>query len=128
MSKLSKLGWDYIPNIITKDEAIQIKYENYLGAIHDLGGLKTHFDKERGDVMCCYAPPSSTYVVKRAKPILENLLGEEDRIVDDDDMLEMPTVRESFSEILNKSCSFSLIIFTTILSPMSTLHNSKKFS
>lgn len=77
MSKLSKLGWDYIPNIITKDEAIQIKYENYLGAIHDLGGLKTHFDKERGDVMCCYAPPSSTYVVKRAKPILENLLGEE---------------------------------------------------
>lgn len=77
MSKLSKLGWDYIPNIITKDEAIQIKYENYLGAIHDLGGLKTHFDKERGDVMCCYAPPSSTFVVKRAKPILENLLGEE---------------------------------------------------
>ena len=77
MSKLSKLGWDYIPNIITKDEAIQIKYENYLGAIHDLGGLKTHFDKERGNVMCCYAPPSSTYVVKRAKPILENLLGEE---------------------------------------------------
>lgn len=77
MSKLSKLGWDYIPNIITKDEAIQIKYENYLGAIHDLGGLKTYFDKERGDVMCCYAPPSSTFVVKRAKPILENLLGEE---------------------------------------------------
>ena len=77
MSKLSKLGWDYIPDIITKEEAIQIKYENYLGAIHDLGGLKTHFDKERGNVMCCYAPPSSTYVVKRAKPILENLLGEE---------------------------------------------------
>jgi len=77
MSKLSKLGWDYIPNIITKDEAIEIKYENYLGAIHDLVRLKTHFDKERGDVMCCYAPPSSTFVVKRAKPILENLLGEE---------------------------------------------------
>ena len=31
----------------------------------------------------------------------ENLLGEEERISDDDDMLEMPTVRESFSEILN---------------------------
>lgn len=77
MSKLNKLGWDYIPDIITKEEAIQIKYENYLGAIHDLGGLKTHFDKERGNVMCCYAPPSSTFVVKKMKPILENLLGEE---------------------------------------------------
>ena len=77
MSKLNKLGWDYIPDIITKEEAIQIKYENYLGAIHDLGGLKTHFDKERGNVMCCYAPPSSTFVIKRMKPILENLLGEE---------------------------------------------------
>ena len=31
----------------------------------------------------------------------ENLLGEEDRVGDDDDMLEMPTVRESFSEILD---------------------------
>ena len=31
----------------------------------------------------------------------ESLLGEEERISDDDDMLEMPTVRESFSEILN---------------------------
>ena len=30
----------------------------------------------------------------------ENLLGEEERI-SDDDMLEMPTVRESFSEILD---------------------------
>lgn len=77
MSKLNKLGWDYISDIITKEEAIQIKYENYMGAIHDLGGLKTHFDKERGNVMCCYAPPSSTFVVKRMKSILENLLGEE---------------------------------------------------
>jgi len=77
MSKLNKLGWDYIPDIITKEEAIQIKYENYMGAIHDLGGLKTHFDKERGNVMFFYAPPSSTFVMKRMKPILENLLGEE---------------------------------------------------
>jgi len=77
MSGLVKLGWEYIPDIITKNEAIEIKYKNYLGAINDLGGLKTHHDPERGNVMCCYAPPSSTFVVKRMKPILENILGEE---------------------------------------------------
>ena len=77
MSGLVKLGWEYIPDIITKNEAIEIKYKNYLGAINDLGGLKTYHDPERGNVMCCYAPPSSTFVMKRMKPILEDILGEE---------------------------------------------------
>lgn len=72
-----KKGWYYLPNIISSAEAIQIKYQNLMGAVHDLGGLKPHYDKERGRVMCCYAPPSSAYVVHRVKPILENLLGEE---------------------------------------------------
>ena len=72
-----KKGWYYLPNIITKEEAIQIKYENLIGAIKDLGGLKTHYDKERGNVMCCYAPPSSVFVVHRVKPILEEIIGEE---------------------------------------------------
>ena len=73
----SKKGWHYIPNIITKEEAIQIKYQNLMGAVQDLGGLKTYYDPERGNVMCCYAPPSSTFVVHRLKPILEEALGEE---------------------------------------------------
>jgi hypothetical protein len=77
MSSFAKKGWHYIPDIISKQEAIQIKYQNLMGAIHDLGGLKTHYDPERGNVMCCYAPESSTFVVKRMKPILEELLGEE---------------------------------------------------
>ena len=76
-SSFEKKGWHYLPNIISSAEAIQIKYQNLMGAVHDLGGLKPHYDKERGRVMCCYAPPSSAYVVHRVKPILENLLGEE---------------------------------------------------
>ena len=76
-SSFETKGWHYLPNIISSAEAIQIKYQNLMGAVHDLGGLKPHYDKERGRVMCCYAPPSSAYVVHRVKPILENLLGEE---------------------------------------------------
>lgn len=77
MSKFSKKGWYYIPDIITKEEAIEIKYQNLMGAINDLGGLKTHFDPERGNVLTCYAPPSCAFVMKRIQPILEELLGEE---------------------------------------------------
>lgn len=73
----AKKGWHYIPNIITKEEAIKIKYENLMGAIHDLGGLKTHYDSERGNVLTCYAPPSSAFVMKRIQPVLENLIDEE---------------------------------------------------
>ena len=41
------------------------------------------------------------HIVSTKNTMEENLLGEEERISDDDDMLEMPTVRESFSEILD---------------------------
>lgn len=77
MNTFSKKGWHYIPNIITKEEAIQIKYKNLIGAVSDLGGLKTHFDPERGNVLTCYAPLSCAFVMKRVQPILENLLDEE---------------------------------------------------
>ena len=77
MSDFLKKGWHYIPNIITKEEALQVKYKNLLGAINDLGGLKPYFDPERGNVLTCYAPPSCTYIMWRVKPILEELLGEE---------------------------------------------------
>lgn len=77
MKPFNKQGWYYIPNIITKTEAIQIKYENYLGAVKDLGGIKPHYDKERGRVLTCYASPSSVFVMKRLQPILENIVGEE---------------------------------------------------
>jgi hypothetical protein len=72
-----KKGWYYIPNIITKEEALQVKYKNLLGAINDLGGLKTHFDPERGNVLTCYAPPACAFVMKRIQPTLEHLVGEE---------------------------------------------------
>lgn len=77
MSDFTKKGWYYLPEIITKEEAIQIKYANLSGAIRDLGGLKTHFDPERGNVLTCYAPPACAFVMKRIQPILEELLGEE---------------------------------------------------
>lgn len=65
MSDFLRKGWHYIPNIITKEEALQIKYKNLMGAIHDLGGLKTHYDPERGNVLTCYAPPACAFVVKK---------------------------------------------------------------
>ena len=77
MGDFTKKGWYYLPEIITKEEAIQIKYANLSGAIKDLGGLKTHFDPERGNVLTCYAPPAGAFVMKRIQPILEELLEEE---------------------------------------------------
>lgn len=76
-SLLIRKGFQYIPDIITKEEVIQIKYKNLMGAVKDLGGLKTHYDPERGNVLTCYAPPACSFVMKRIQPILEELLGEE---------------------------------------------------
>lgn len=70
-------GWYYIPNIITPEEAIDIKYKNLCGAVGDLGSLEPYWDPERGRVLICYAPPACTYIMWRVKPILEELLGEE---------------------------------------------------
>jgi hypothetical protein len=76
-SEFPQRGWHYLPDIITKTEAIQIKYQNLLGAIGDLGNLKGHQDPERGRVLTCYAPASSTFVVQRVLPILEEIVEEE---------------------------------------------------
>ena len=40
MSSFSDKGWYYLPEIITKEEAIRIKYQNICGAISDLGSLE----------------------------------------------------------------------------------------
>jgi hypothetical protein len=77
MSKFLKKGWHYIPEIITPNEAIEIKYKNLCGAVHDLNSLEGHWDKERGRVLTCYAPPSCTYIVPKIQKILEPLVGEE---------------------------------------------------
>jgi hypothetical protein len=77
MSQLIEKGWYYLPEIITSEEAIQIKYQNLCGAMSDLGSLEGHWDPERGRVLTCYAPPSCTFVMKRIQPVLENLLSEE---------------------------------------------------
>jgi hypothetical protein len=77
MSEFVKKGWYYLPQIITPEEAIQIKYQNLCGAMNDLGSLKGHHDSERGRVLTCYAPPSCAFVMKRVQPSLEHLLGEE---------------------------------------------------
>jgi hypothetical protein len=77
MKEFVKKGWYYIPNIISKEEALEIKYKNLCGAVRELGNLKGHHDPERGRVLTCYAPPTCTYIMWRIKPILEELLGEE---------------------------------------------------
>ncbi len=43
MSNFSDRGWYYLPEIITKEEAIQIKYQNLCGAMSDLGSLEGHW-------------------------------------------------------------------------------------
>jgi len=77
MSEFIKKGWYYIPKIISKQEALTIKYQNLCGAVSDLGSLNGYWDPDRGRVLTCYAPPSCTFVMKRIQPILENLVGEE---------------------------------------------------
>jgi hypothetical protein len=77
MTKFSELGWHYLSKIITKEEAIEIKYKNFCRAIRELGSLEGHWDEERGRVLTCYAPPSCAYIMHRVKPILEDALGEE---------------------------------------------------
>ena len=47
-SQFIQKGWYYLPDIITKTEAIQIKYQNLLGAMGDLGSLTGHHDPEPG--------------------------------------------------------------------------------
>ena len=42
MSTLLKKGWCFIPQIISREEAIQIKYQNLCGAVSDLGSLDGH--------------------------------------------------------------------------------------
>ena len=73
----TKKSWYYLPNIITNEEAIQIKYQNLCGAVSDLGNLTGHWDPERGRVLTCYAPPSCAFVMIRIQPVLEDSLGEE---------------------------------------------------
>ena len=60
----------------------------------DLGCLKGFL------AVIAYGGKGDHIIVLNDNTIEENLLGEEERI-SDDDMLEMPTVRESFSEILD---------------------------
>ena len=40
MKSFKEKGWHYLPEIISKEEAIKIKYQNLMGAINDLGSLK----------------------------------------------------------------------------------------
>lgn len=77
MSKLLELGWHYIPNIITEDEASQIKNEILSDVLRESGSLNGNWNSERGRVLFSYAPLSCVFVMKRVKPILENLVGEE---------------------------------------------------
>ena len=77
MTKFSELGWYYLPKIITKEEAIKIKYQNLCGFIDEFGSLKGHWDDQRGRVLTTYTPPSCTFIMHRVKPILEEALGEE---------------------------------------------------
>ena len=77
MSQLLEKGYQYIPEIISPEEAILIKYQNLCGAMNDLGNLDGHWDPERGRVLTCYAPPSCSFIMERVHPILENMVGEE---------------------------------------------------
>ncbi len=66
-------GWQYIPNIITLEEAKNIRDEDY----KHIENVDPKFDIDRGNVWWAYAPESTVFVLKRIQPILEDILGEE---------------------------------------------------
>ena len=76
-SKLLELGYDYIPEIISRQEALSIKYKNLCDLIKVHGSLTGKYDPDRGNVLTIYTPPSCAYIMPRAQKILEGLCGEE---------------------------------------------------
>lgn len=66
------LGWQYIPNIITIEEAKSVIDTNE----KILKDCAPEFNSERGNVVMKYAPSSCVFIMKRIQPILENILGE----------------------------------------------------
>lgn len=77
MSKLIDLGYLYVPNIISKTEALSIKYKNLCLLMQKYGNFDGQYDQDRGRVMYCYAPPACAFIMPKVHKILENLIGEE---------------------------------------------------
>ena len=72
MTKFIDKGWDYIPNILTKEEANLIRLDNHKNSNKDIVD-----DPQRGPVKVAYTPSSSAFLMKRLKPIIEDLIKEE---------------------------------------------------
>lgn len=70
-------GWELLPNIITREEATNIKLSVINDAIQKTGDFKPKFDPQRGRVLMYYCPFYCLFVAKRIHKLLEEKLGEE---------------------------------------------------
>lgn len=77
MSFLLENGWDYIPNIIDKEEAKTIKEKILLEIINNNGNLNYNWDPDRGNILFLSMPSCCSHIMTIVKPKLENLIGEE---------------------------------------------------
>ena len=75
MSKLLQYGYQEIPNLISIEEAKKIKEYDFYLLKRDK--IKITFEKQRGPVYTGYRPKSTSFIMKRVQPILENMVGEE---------------------------------------------------
>jgi len=70
---LNKNGWQYMPNIVSKDEVSKI-----IESINNIENLEPSvFDPNRGRVTCIYAPTESAFLMKKIHPLMEDMVGEE---------------------------------------------------
>lgn len=74
---LYKRGWDLLPNIISKEEAKDIKIKLIEDSIKKTGGFYPTFDKERGNVLMYYCPAYCVSLAKKIHKIMEEKLQEE---------------------------------------------------
>tara|TARA_R100001443_G_C3315185_1_gene168706 strand:- start:106 stop:756 length:651 start_codon:yes stop_codon:yes gene_type:complete len=75
MSRLLLDGYQEIPNLISIEEAKKIKEYDYNLLIRDK--VLIEYDIGRGSVYTGYRPKSTSFIMKRLKPILEKMVGEE---------------------------------------------------
>tara|TARA_B100000131_G_C17903523_1_gene527407 strand:+ start:56 stop:682 length:627 start_codon:yes stop_codon:yes gene_type:complete len=75
MSNLLQYGYQEIPNLISIGEAKKIKEYDYNILIRD--NIKITFEEQRGPVYTGYKPYSTSFIMNRVQPLLENMVGEE---------------------------------------------------
>jgi len=72
--EFEKNGWLYLKNIFTRSEIATIRRGAYK---NNINLYQPEYDKTRGNVIMFYSPKYAVFAVKKAKIIIEELIGEE---------------------------------------------------